>query len=115
MRVRPRPVDSEFHVCSRNTDEVVVRHSPLQPKKNNTIPILLPVYALSLVATFISLFLMDSAQPALLYIVPCTLLPVMLAACARGEFRDMWDGDRETQLVSRVFVNRRTVCCALSD
>ena len=51
-------------------------------------------------ATFISLFLMDSAQPALLYIVPCTLLPVMLTACVRGEFKDMWDGDRETQLVS---------------
>ena len=58
------------------------------------------VYALSLVATFISLFLMDSAQPALLYIVPCTLLPVMFTACVRGEFKDMWDGDRETQLVS---------------
>ena len=43
---------------------------------------------------------MDSAQPALLYIVPCTLLPVMLAACVRGEFKEMWDGDRETQLVS---------------
>merc|ERR1719188_2434430 len=56
-------------------------------------------YSLSLVATFISLFLMDSAQPALLYIVPCTLLPVMLTACVRGEFKDMWDGDRETQLV----------------
>merc|ERR1719188_438037 len=56
-------------------------------------------YALSLVATFISLFLMDSAQPALLYIVPCTLLPVMFTACVRGEFMDMWDGDRETQLV----------------
>ena len=50
--------------------------------------------------TFISLFLMDSAQPALLYIVPCTLLPVMFTACVRGEFKDMWDGDRETQLVS---------------
>ena len=60
----------------------------------------LSVYALSLVATFISLFLMDSAQPALLYIVPCTLLPVMFTACVRGEFKDMWDGDRETQLVS---------------
>merc|ERR1719220_222529 len=56
-------------------------------------------YSLSLIATFISLFLMDSAQPALLYIVPCTLLPVMLAACVRGEFKEMWDGDRETQLV----------------
>ena len=43
---------------------------------------------------------MDSAQPALLYIVPCTLLPVMFTACVRGEFKDMWDGDRETQLVS---------------
>ncbi len=46
---------------------------------------------------------MHHAQPALLYIVPCTLIPVMLTACIRGEFREIWDGDRETQLVSKMF------------
>ncbi|KAJ1628327.1 peptidase A22B, signal peptide peptidase [Pavlovales sp. CCMP2436] len=29
-------------------------------------------------------------QPALLYLVPCTLLPIMLAAALRGELREMW-------------------------
>lgn len=58
------------------------------------------VYSVSLILTFISLFVMSSAQPALLYIVPCTLIPIIITACIRGEFKDIWDGDRETQLVS---------------
>ena len=37
-------------------------------------------YILGLVATFISLFLMNSAQPALLYLVPFTLLPLFAMA-----------------------------------
>merc|ERR1711953_202895 len=41
-------------------------------------------YILGLVATFISLFLMNSAQPALLYLVPFTLIPTILVAGLRG-------------------------------
>ena len=44
-------------------------------------------------ATFISLFLMNSAQPALLYLVPFTLLPTILVAWLRGDLPAMWEGD----------------------
>jgi len=50
-------------------------------------------YILGLVATFISLFLMNSAQPALLYLVPFTLIPTILVAWCRGDLASMWDGD----------------------
>merc|ERR1712154_332841 len=50
-------------------------------------------YILGLVATFISLFLMNSAQPALLYLVPFTLIPTILVAWLRGDLPAMWDGD----------------------
>ncbi len=52
-----------------------------------------PGYWLSLLVCFAGLFLMDNAQPALLYIVPGTLVPVAALALARGEFRDFWEGD----------------------
>lgn len=65
----------------------------------STFPSFLPAYAISLVLTFISLFLMDTAQPALLYIVPCTLVPVAALALARGEFKEFWGGDSEVETV----------------
>jgi signal peptide peptidase-like protein 2B len=52
-------------------------------------------YTLGLVATFISLYLMNSAQPALLYLVPFTLIPIYLVALCRGEFLAMWKGDSQ--------------------
>ena len=52
-------------------------------------------YILGLVATFISLFLMNSAQPALLYLVPFTLIPTILVAWCRGDLASMWDGDNK--------------------
>ena len=52
-------------------------------------------YILGLVATFISLFLMNSAQPALLYLVPFTLIPTILVAWGRGDLATMWDGDNK--------------------
>merc|ERR1719228_2662079 len=50
-------------------------------------------YILGLVATFISLFLMNSAQPALLYLVPFTLIPTILVGWLRGDLPAMWKGD----------------------
>lgn len=38
--------------------------------------------------------LFQAAQPALLYLVPCTLLPVMARAAARGEWGELWGGKR---------------------
>ena len=52
-------------------------------------------YILGLVATFVSLFLMNSAQPALLYLVPFTLMPTLLVAWIRGDLSAMWTGDSQ--------------------
>jgi len=59
-------------------------------------------YTLGIVATFVSLYLMKAAQPALLFLVPFTLLPVFLVSWARGEFSAMWKGDyAENQTTSK--------------
>ena len=50
-------------------------------------------YTLGMIATFVSLFVMNSAQPALLYLVPFTLIPVFIVSFAAGDFWDMWQGD----------------------
>lgn len=39
------------------------------------------------------LYLMRGAQPALLYLVPSTLLPTVVIAAIRGDLADMWRGD----------------------
>ncbi|KAK2184046.1 hypothetical protein NP493_284g03053, partial [Ridgeia piscesae] len=54
--------------------------------------IVIPAYGVGLVVTFLALILMSLAQPALLYIVPCTLLPTYLIAWRRGEFLHLWSG-----------------------
>uniref|UniRef100_A0A8R1EBM4 Signal peptide peptidase-like 2B n=1 Tax=Caenorhabditis japonica TaxID=281687 RepID=A0A8R1EBM4_CAEJA len=49
-------------------------------------------YALGLVATFAALMMYQVAQPALIYLVPCTLLPVLAVAAIRQEFGGAWAG-----------------------
>lgn len=50
-------------------------------------------YALGLIVTFVGLHLMSGvAQPALLYLVPMTLIPPAVIACYRGEFQVFWNG-----------------------
>ncbi len=46
---------------------------------------ILSAYTLGLIATFVSLFLMNSAQPALLYLVPFTLVPVFVVSLIRSK------------------------------
>ena len=50
-------------------------------------------YALGLVVTYAALLLEvggGQGQPALLYLVPCTLGAVLALAAERGDLRDMW-------------------------
>lgn len=55
-------------------------------------PLSVICYALGLIATFAGLYLMRMSQPALLYLVPFTVLPVLCLAWCRGELHDMWHG-----------------------
>ncbi|KAH7421855.1 hypothetical protein KP509_13G078500 [Ceratopteris richardii] len=52
-------------------------------------------YGIGLLITDISLVLMNGhGQPALLYLVPCTLGIVILLAVRRGELKDMWSAKK---------------------
>lgn len=52
--------------------------------------------------TFVGLYLMAVAQPALLYLVPFTLIPVFLLGLCRRELSLLWNGDGQ---VANVAVN----------
>lgn len=52
-------------------------------------------YGTGLVVTFIALWLLNGAQPALLYLVPFTLIPTFIVAAIRGEVKAMWRGDSD--------------------
>ncbi|PAV62528.1 hypothetical protein WR25_00155 [Diploscapter pachys] len=54
-------------------------------------------YGIGLIVTFFALILMDTAQPALIYLVPCTLLPNFLYALIRGEFLKVWNGVKQSE------------------
>ena len=56
-------------------------------------------YMVGMVVTFISLFVMHSAQPALLYLVPFTLIPLYILALIKGDFYALWHGDYKVRSV----------------
>ncbi|XGW19448.1 hypothetical protein V3C99_003360 [Haemonchus contortus] len=49
-------------------------------------------YGLGLIMTFCALAIMNMAQPALIYLVPCTLFPICIMAWMKGQFRLLWNG-----------------------
>eukprot|EP00794_Sanderia_malayensis_P019498 gene19498-21424_t len=49
-------------------------------------------YGCGLLITFVALVYMKSGQPALLYLVPAVLLPVLFLSLARKEFKSIWHG-----------------------
>ncbi|KAF5887933.1 signal peptide peptidase-like 2B, partial [Clarias magur] len=51
-------------------------------------------YSVGLVLSFVFVLLMKSAQPALLYLVPCTLLFSLPVALWRSELKLYWNGGR---------------------
>merc|ERR1712045_63437 len=51
-------------------------------------------YFIGMIATFASLFLMNQAQPALLYLCPFTLIPICIVAYFRGDLGFLWRGDQ---------------------
>ncbi|KAH0619980.1 hypothetical protein JD844_014461 [Phrynosoma platyrhinos] len=55
--------------------------------------IVVPAYAAGMVITFLALALMKKGQPALLYLVPCTLITSALVAWYRKEMKKFWNGN----------------------
>ena len=49
-------------------------------------------YAIGFLMCIIALTLMKTGQPALLYLVPCTLGPFVVSSLIRGEFLIVWRG-----------------------
>lgn len=49
-------------------------------------------YILGLISTFLALRLMKTAQPALIYLVPFTIIPITLTSVIRGHFQQIWRG-----------------------
>ena len=49
-------------------------------------------YAIGLIITFVALAFMKTGQPALLYLVPCTLGTTFLIGLKRKEVRKLWNG-----------------------
>ena len=61
-------------------------------------------YTLGIVATFVSLYLMKAAQPALLFLVPFTLVPVFIISWLRGDLAAMWRGDFAEVMIFELLV-----------
>lgn len=49
-------------------------------------------YAVGMILTFVVLMVMKTGQPALLYLVPCTLITVSVVAWSRKEMKKFWEG-----------------------
>lgn len=49
-------------------------------------------YAVGMIITFVVLVLMKTGQPALLYLVPCTLITASIVAWRRKEMKKFWEG-----------------------
>lgn len=52
----------------------------------------LSAYGIGLLITFVALAVMQKGQPALLYLVPCTLLTSLAVALWRKELPQFWTG-----------------------
>ncbi|XP_015795347.1 signal peptide peptidase-like 2A [Tetranychus urticae] len=59
-------------------------------------------YGLGLIVTFIALNLMNQAQPALLYLVPATLVPPLVIAWFRNEINILWYGPEPAAIEARL-------------
>ncbi|XP_041355333.1 signal peptide peptidase-like 2B [Gigantopelta aegis] len=62
-------------------------------------------YTIGLVLTYIALALMNKGQPALLYLVPCTLIATAVIGWCRGELRHLWLGKEERREISEPKTN----------
>ncbi|CAF1594975.1 unnamed protein product [Adineta ricciae] len=72
-------------------------------------------YFVGLSLTHVALYLMNMAQPALLYLVPCILLSTILTGLIRGELRELYTGRRIQSLLDSNPNNTETSLLAASE
>lgn len=60
-------------------------------------------YFLGLGFTHLALYLMNTAQPALLYLVPCILLSTIFTGLCRGDLKELYTGKRLEALLHPTF------------
>lgn len=63
-------------------------------------------YVASLVSAMVSLSIFNTAQPALLYIVPSLLISTILVACWNKDFKQFWNFQYDTIEVDKSLKKR---------
>lgn len=84
---------SVFVVLKRSVINSVCRvwHICLPTTRLSSVCVL-AAYGIGLLITFVALAVMQKGQPALLYLVPCTLLTSLTVALCRRELPQFWTG-----------------------
>lgn len=59
-------------------------------------------YAIGLMMANVAVYVMEMGQPALLYLVPCTLGTVSYLGWKRGDLRALWEGPKVLQLADSI-------------
>ncbi|KAH6934206.1 hypothetical protein HPB50_021508 [Hyalomma asiaticum] len=70
--------------CENKKDERVQHMSPTHTAH--------AAYGMGMLTTFLALELMQNAQPALLYLVPFTIIPTVTTAWSKGHLFAIWNG-----------------------
>eukprot|EP00538_Stauroneis_constricta_P006271 CAMPEP_0119549340 /NCGR_PEP_ID=MMETSP1352-20130426/3067_1 /TAXON_ID=265584 /ORGANISM="Stauroneis constricta, Strain CCMP1120" /LENGTH=771 /DNA_ID=CAMNT_0007594873 /DNA_START=163 /DNA_END=2478 /DNA_ORIENTATION=- len=63
---------------------------------------LVVAYATGLMMANLAVYLMQMGQPALLYLVPCTLGTMAFMGWRRGELKDLWEGPRLLDVADKI-------------
>ena len=71
-------------------------------------PPLIVAYAIGLLMANVAVYLMEMGQPALLYLVPCTLGTMTFMGWRRNELRGLWDGPRLIATADQIVYGRST-------
>lgn len=88
-----------FFICfCHKISEQIFRTSQQERSWNNRnryYVIAMVGYVVGFSACLAALFILQMGQPALLYLVPCLLIPVSIVSAIRGEIKELWEGFRK--------------------
>lgn len=56
-------------------------------------------YLIAIIATIVVMLIFDHGQPALLYLVPGTILAVLITSFVKGEFNLMWEFNEDAYML----------------